>query len=143
MKKIQQGFTLIELMIVIAIVGILAAVALPAYQDYTVRAKVSEAVAKAAEIKTAVAEYYSANSVLPGSITAAGTTIVATKTIKSATLSSTGLLTMVVQNVGGDTATNNAFVLSLTSTSGGVLQWKCKTAASTPIKSNYLPASCR
>jgi type IV pilus assembly protein PilA len=144
MNRIQKGFTLIELMIVIAIVGILAAVALPAYQDYTVRAKVSEAVAKSAEIKTAVAEYYSANNALPDSITAAGTTIVETKTIQSASLSSAGLLTMVVQNVGGDTATNNKFVLSLTSTSGGVLQWRCRTdTAANGIKPNYLPASCR
>ena len=56
MKKMQQGFTLIELMIVVAIIGILAAVALPAYQDYTIRAKVSEGIALASEAKVAVAE---------------------------------------------------------------------------------------
>ena len=65
-QKKQQGFTLIELMIVIAIVGILAAVALPAYQDYTVRAKMSEPMGFLSEAKTTVAEYYTANSALPG-----------------------------------------------------------------------------
>ena len=64
-QKKQQGFTLIELMIVIAIVGILAAIALPAYQDYTVRAKVSEGLVALAEAKTTIAEYYSANNYLP------------------------------------------------------------------------------
>jgi type IV pilus assembly protein PilA len=143
MNQIQKGFTLIELMIVIAIVGILAAVALPAYQDYTVRAKLAEAVAKASEIKTSVSEYYSANNTLPASISQAGTTIVSTNAIKSATFANTGLLTMVVQNVGGDTATNNQFVLSLTSSTGGVLQWRCKSGATNGVKPNYLPASCR
>ena len=143
MNSMQKGFTLIELMIVIAIVGILAAVALPAYQDYTVRAKVSEAVAKSAEIKTAISEYYSARNEIPASITAAGTTIVQTNVIEGATLDATGLLTMTVKDVGGDTATNNQFVLSLTSSSGGVLQWRCMSGGSNPIKANYLPASCR
>ncbi len=64
-QKKQQGFTLIELMIVIAIVGILAAIALPAYQDYTVRAKMSEALANLAEAKTSISEYYAANGVMP------------------------------------------------------------------------------
>ena len=65
MKQVQKGFTLIELMIVIAIVGILAAVALPAYQDYTVRAKMSEIMARGSEAKTAVTEYYAAKGTLP------------------------------------------------------------------------------
>ena len=65
MNRIQKGFTLIELMIVIAIVGILAAVALPAYQDYTVRAKISEGMARASEAKTAVTEYYSSTGTIP------------------------------------------------------------------------------
>ena len=66
MKRIQQGFTLIELMIVVAIVGILAAIALPAYQDYIVRSKMSEAVAAVGSCKTSVAEWAATNSALPG-----------------------------------------------------------------------------
>ena len=60
MKRVQQGFTLIELMIVVAIIGILAAIALPAYQDYTVRAKVSEMMLAASGMKTDIAEYFQA-----------------------------------------------------------------------------------
>ena len=65
MKRVQQGFTLIELMIVVAIVGILAAIALPAYQDYTIRARVSEALAAAGACKTQITEYQQARQVLP------------------------------------------------------------------------------
>jgi type IV pilus assembly protein PilA len=65
MKHIQRGFTLIELMIVVAIIGILAAVALPAYQDYTVRAQVSESLALSGGLKTAVADYYAASGAFP------------------------------------------------------------------------------
>ncbi|HFC6951640.1 TPA: pilin, partial [Neisseria meningitidis] len=72
MKAIQKGFTLIELMIVIAIVGILAAVALPAYQDYTARAQMSEALTLAEGQKSAVVEYYSDNGTFPNSNTSAG-----------------------------------------------------------------------
>ena len=65
MKRVQQGFTLIELMIVVAIIGILAAVALPAYQDYTIRARVSEGILAASQCRTAVAEIYQTANVLP------------------------------------------------------------------------------
>ena len=65
MKKVQQGFTLIELMIVVAIIGILAAVAIPSYQDYTKRAHVSEGMALAGAAKTGVAEYYSSEGTYP------------------------------------------------------------------------------
>jgi len=143
MNRVQQGFTLIELMIVIAIVGILAAVALPAYQDYTVRAKMSEPIAKSAEVKTSIAEYFSANGALPGSLSAAGTTIVQTNIISSGAYSA-GLLQIAVKSTVGGGVTNGAsFVLSLQSSTSGVLQWKCKTGGGSPIASKYLPASCR
>ena len=79
MKRVQQGFTLIELMIVVAIVGILAAIALPAYQDYTVRARVSEALAAAGACKTQISEYQQARQAMPADAAAAGCNDVATK----------------------------------------------------------------
>lgn len=148
MKQVQKGFTLIELMIVIAIVGILAAVALPAYQDYTIRAKVSEALATAAEGKTSVSEYFVTNGYYPASNAAAGvrtninTKVVASVRYTGNNTSAAGKLEIQVQpNVGGDIATGaDTFELSIISTQGGTIQWKC-VPGTMPAK--YLPANCR
>src|SRR2546428_2399800 len=83
MKKIQQGFTLIELMIVVAIVGILAAIALPAYQDYVVRSKMSETEAAIAACKTTVSEYLSSHGSLPADNTAAGCSTFSTQYVSA------------------------------------------------------------
>src|SRR6476659_8837703 len=83
MKRVQQGFTLIELMIVVAIVGILAAIALPAYQDYVVRSKMSEAEAAIAACKTSVSEYLSTKNVMPTDASAAGCSTTTTKYVAS------------------------------------------------------------
>ena len=153
-QKKQQGFTLIELMIVIAIVGILAAIALPAYQDYTVRAKVSEALARLAEAKTSVAEYYSANGYFPDSSAKAGlntnpdTDIVASLVYIGA---SSGIVSKLgVQLQAGviptSTSTQYSFVLSGVTQSGRTLRWICKPEAvgsATLLETKYLPANCR
>src|SRR5213079_851433 len=97
MKRIQQGFTLIELMIVVAIVGILAAIALPAYQDYTIRARVSEAAAAAGACKTAVAEYVATNGgTMPSSTSQAGcsSTTAATQFVASTEVGNSGVITV-------------------------------------------------
>ncbi len=152
MKQVQKGFTLIELMIVIAIVGILAAVALPAYQDYTVRAKVSEGLAKAAEAKTTIAEYFVARAAFPVDADAAGiSTDVGTDLVKSLLMGTWdvndgGELTIVMNeaNLGGSTSgTANSFVLSVADTINGTVIWKCKVASTNGLPSKYLPASCR
>jgi type IV pilus assembly protein PilA len=148
MKKTnQKGFTLIELMIVIAIVGILAAVALPAYQDYTIRAKVSEGLATIGEAKTSVSEYFIATGKIPANENASGIRVnVNTKVVASMKyIGSAGLIRLIVQDdVGGDISSSaNSFELSLASTQGGTPQWVCKPAAVNPIPAKYLPANCR
>ena len=148
-KKAQGGFTLIELMIVIAIVGILAAIALPAYQDYTVRAKMSEPLAALAEAKTTVSEYYVANNQLPPSQGVSGIKLTReTDIITEIQYTSTGsgpLLTAVVKfEVIPNASADQTFELSGYTANGGTLQWRCKPGTTgTPMDNKYLPANCR
>jgi len=141
-KQVQKGFTLIELMIVVAIIGILAAVALPAYQDYTIRARVSEALVQAAPAKLAVAETAAALGGL-ANVTAAnsgfafsGTDNVATIVITDAT----GVITVTTQATGA--ATDPAFTLTPTAgtTADDPLTWACDQTAGL---AKHLPATCR
>ena len=144
MKQIQQGFTLIELMIVIAIVAILAAIALPAYQDYIVRAKVSEPILMADGCKTSVAEYYQSNGVLPPTLSSSGCDTTLT-TYASALSVSAGVIEVTLStNPGLSTAGGSLFALS-PSTQGldNPLIWRCDSAAGTTIPPKYLPAKCR
>ena len=153
MKRIQQGFTLIELMIVIAIVGILAAVALPAYQDYTVRAKLSEPLARAAEAKTAVTEYYASTGTMPsGTATNVFNTTGAGK-VSAVTWQNGGgsqYIQVTINTVAGNngiaeltTSTNN-LGLVVGGKNGGVIDWNCvPTAPKTTIPSKYLPGTCK
>ena len=142
-KSAQQGFTLIELMIVIAIIGILAAIALPAYQDYTVRAKMSEPIAALSEAKTTYTEYYSANGSLPATQDISGIKLTRVgKYLKSITVAANSeLITATVQPniVPGDT-TGVTILLSGTSQTDGTIFWKCKPGT---IESKYLPSTCR
>lgn len=148
MQNVQKGFTLIELMIVIAIVGILAAIALPAYQDYTVRAKMSEPLATLAEAKTTIAEYYSANGYLPLNASVAGINSNPDKEIVASILynSTSGpLLTARVTSAtipGGGSGTALEFLLSGTTRSDRSIDWKCKPQTG-GILPKYLPANCR
>ncbi|MEP1470670.1 MAG: pilin [Halieaceae bacterium] len=149
-KMGQKGFTLIELMIVIAIVGILAAIALPAYQDYVVRSKMSEPLAALAEGKTSVTEFYSANNRLPVNQDEAAIkrTYGASDIILEIVYSSASgepLLTATVETAiipGGGTDTD--FVLSgIPDASDGTITWVCKPAGTNGVEPRYLPASCR
>ncbi|PCJ40681.1 MAG: pilin [SAR86 cluster bacterium] len=135
-KKVQKGFTLIELMIVIAIIGILAAVALPAYQDYTIRAKASELILAASTAKNSVSEYAIINATLPS------TTGITIQNITSGMTSSVtwnGTANR-IQVVADSTALGQPVTMYLTASingSGGV-NWVCSAA----IGTNYLPGSC-
>ena len=134
MKRLQKGFTLIELMIVVAIIGILAAVALPAYQDYTVRAKVSELLLAASSARTTVTE--GAQNL--GTLSAAGSGIVIASggKIISATVDTNGTI-----SIEGNSAQLGGNVVNVTlapSWNGNTVLWTCEVA---PQK--YGPSSCR
>ena len=137
MKVVQKGFTLIELMIVVAIIGILAAVALPAYQDYTVRAKVSELILAASSAKTTLSEKFQTDP--SNSLFGTGVTINVIGKIATASVDTQG--TIVVTGAAASTSTGAAVTVTMTATANsvtGTMTWSC---IGTPGK--YLPASCR
>lgn len=164
MKRVQQGFTLIELMIVVAIIGILAAVALPAYQDYTVRARVSEGLALAATAKTNVADIHSSGN---PSAAAAGYSLgytppAATRNITSVVVAAdTGIITITTTATAGNgtltIAPNIAGAALPVGTAAftpadGAITWRCAAAGATGLAAGqaagtllakFAPAECR
>lgn len=137
MKRMQQGFTLIELMIVVAIIGILAAIAIPAYQDYTIRAKVTEGLNLASAAKTSVSEFRLSNNRMPTNNASAGVSATITsKYVTGLTIGSTGAVT-VAMNAATLGAAGNV-VLSPTFKDSTV-QWTCTGT----LASKYLPSNCR
>jgi type IV pilus assembly protein PilA len=142
-RSMQKGFTLIELMIVVAIIGILAAVALPAYQDYTVRAKVSEMILAASSAKTSVSEAAQVMSAMPS-----GTSMVDTQSstyVASVTYAQTNASVGVVTVTGKGDAKLASKTIQMTGTlqGNGQVTWVCGPGASNPLDGKYLPASCK
>jgi type IV pilus assembly protein PilA len=165
MKRIQQGFTLIELMIVVAIIGILAAVALPAYQDYTIRAKMSEVILAMSACRTSITEVYQTGGTAP-TANSWGCEAVASKYVQSLATDANGVVIATVRNISnkvdGSIVTltpliNGTLVAATTGGSNGkgnmgegLYGWICgASSTSTPISGttsvlpNYLPGSCR
>ena len=137
----QKGFTLIELMIVVAIIGILAAIALPAYQDYTVRSRVSELAVMASGAKATVSENIANNggTIATGACQGVNTTTTATKNMASlACADATGVITV----TGTDAAKNQQLVYTPTvAADNSAVRWTCTKGADTEDK--YVPAECR
>jgi type IV pilus assembly protein PilA len=139
MKRVQQGFTLIELMIVVAIVGILAAIALPAYSDYVIRSKMSEAVAAIAACKTSVSEYYATKNAVPGTNSAAGCSAIGTQYVASG---GGWNGTAVSYTSVGTGATPTECTLTLTPT-GGPPQITSWAGTSSGCSSKFVPSNFR
>ena len=155
MNKMQKGFTLIELMIVVAIIGILAAIAIPAYQDYTVRSKVTELINGAGVCKTTVAEYYQSKGALPANETQAGCTDTGTVNGQAPKVAATGEIT--VDATGGLATqlgagkTTFAYIPECSGAACAgtpITNWNCSSTsgavkAGTTILPKYLPGTCR
>lgn len=151
-KKAQQGFTLIELMIVVAIVGILAALALPAYQDYIVRSKVSEGLARLAEAKTSVAEYYASNSAdvdvngFPATADSMGINTAANNYVSGIGWNNTAPETIIL-TLNGTTldsrVAGKTLEMVITATTNGMITWDCRVGTNNPLDAKFTPGSCR
>ena len=141
MKRMNKskGFTLIELMIVVAIIGILAAIAIPAYQDYITRARVSEGVQMAAAAKTAVAETNQATNAFPTDNASAGLpATIQSQYVASITVGAAGIIIITYNSVAG-VAANATIILTPTATAGAIT-WTCDAGT---VLDNFRPANCR
>jgi len=157
-KSAQKGFTLIELMIVVAIIGILAAIAIPAYQDYLIRSQASEGLTMASAAKASVSEFYATRGEWPNDNTAAGLgsgTSIQGKYVSSITVAGGGI-TIQYGNEANTKLFGDSVGLQPGASANGDVVWKCGysinpsgwgsdigTAPTTNVEAKYLPSSCR
>ena len=158
-KSIQKGFTLIELMIVIAIIGILAAIAIPAYQDYTIRSQATEGLTLAGSVQVAVADYYAQNGSWPTAMTGGGTALNYTNpptgNYVSSVSTSGGAITVTYGNKANAALSGSTLSLNVALTTAGDLAWVCGNSTALPsggskigsggttAANKYLPNNCQ
>ena len=145
-RNVQQGFTLIELMIVIAIVAILVALAVPAYQDYTIRAKVGECVNNAAVPKLSISEYFETVGVFPPDANVAGIVNTGDSQYCDGYLnySNAGTFQMDINETAvGSSGGTLQPQMSGFGNSGGGVDWRCSRGGTQPADLKYLPSTCR
>ena len=153
-KRLQQGFTLIELMIVVAIIGILAAVALPAYQDYTIRAKMSEVILALSACRTSITEVYQSGGSQPAANSWGCEGGVGSKYVAGISSSTDGVVTATIQGIAAAVdgslvslaplASSGTLATYGVNSGSGLFGWRCGSQTDgTSVNSKYLPGSCR
>ena len=159
MKSIQKGFTLIELMIVVAIIGILAAIAIPAYQDYLIRSQVSEGLTMASAAKASVSEYYANRGDWPANNSDAGLGIASEiqgKYVQSISVAGGGITVTYGNEANAAHLSGQTLGLQPGASANGDVIWKCAnsddpsgwdssigSAVTTSVEPKYLPSTCR